>query len=112
MPPQTAKTFVSRATDRFRPPYGSRITEQPRQSVFAGSVNHSDYLRDETGARRFWPVACAAIDFDALGRDREQIWAETCQRYLTPTTDTPQGVSVVGVDKRAGDPDRKLDPDT
>jgi predicted P-loop ATPase len=77
------KAFVSRATDRFRPPYGSRVIEQPRQSVFAGSVNHSEYLRDETGARRFWPVACTAIDLDALGRDRDQIWAEARHRYLS-----------------------------
>ncbi len=77
------KAFVSRATDRFRPPYGSRVIEQPRQSVFTGSVNHSEYLRDETGARRFWPVACTAIDLDALGRDRDQIWAEARQRYLS-----------------------------
>lgn len=77
------KAFVSRPTDRFRPPYGSRVIEQPRQSVFAGSVNHSAYLRDETGARRFWPLACTAIDLDALGRDRDQIWAETRQRYLS-----------------------------
>jgi hypothetical protein len=87
------KAFVSRATDRFRPPYGSRVIEQPRQSVFAGSVNHSAYLRDETGARRFWPVACMAIDLDALGRDRDQIWAETRQRYLSGEPwwlDTPE----------------------
>ena len=52
------KGFISRTTDRFRPPYGKRLVESSRQYVFAGSVNHSTYLRDETGGRRFWPVAC------------------------------------------------------
>jgi predicted P-loop ATPase len=76
------KVFMSRSTDRFRPPYGRRPIESPRQCIFAGSVNHSDYLRDETGGRRFWPVACGKkILLDDLEADRDQLWAETLIRY-------------------------------
>ncbi len=75
------KSFISRATDRFRPPYGKRLIESPRQCVFAGSVNHSTYLRDETGGRRFWPVACTRILIAELRRDRDQLWAEAVARY-------------------------------
>ena len=75
------KAFMSRATDRFRPPYGKQVIESPRQCVFAGSVNHSTYLRDETGGRRFWPVRCGEIDVDALARDRNQLWAEAVSQY-------------------------------
>jgi predicted P-loop ATPase len=64
------KGFISRTTDRFRPPYGKRLIESPRQCVFAGSVNHSTYLRDETGGRRFWPVACTRILIEELPRSR------------------------------------------
>jgi predicted P-loop ATPase len=77
------KAFMSRATDRFRPPYGHRLIESPRQCVFAGSVNHSDYLRDETGGRRFWPVACGKIDIEVLARERDHLWAEAVVRFRT-----------------------------
>jgi predicted P-loop ATPase len=75
------KAFLSRSLDRYRPPYGHRVTEVPRQCVFAGSVNHNDYLRDETGGRRFWPVVCGVIDIESLARDRDQMWAEALARY-------------------------------
>ena len=78
------KAFMSRMTDRFRPPYGKRPIDSPRQCVFAGSVNHGTYLRDETGGRRFWPVKCEApvIDVDALAEVRDQLWAEATYVYF------------------------------
>jgi predicted P-loop ATPase len=50
------KSYVSRAVDRFRPPYGTRASDFGRQCIFAGTVNKAAYLADETGARRFWPL--------------------------------------------------------
>ena len=78
------KAFMSRAIDRFRPPYGKRLITSPRQCVFAGSVNHGTYLRDETGGRRFWPVDCkaAVIDTDGLAMARDQLWAEATCLYF------------------------------
>lgn len=75
------KAFMSRATDHFRPPYGKRVVDLPRQCIFVGTVNHSNYLRDETGGRRFWPVVCGLIDIPALERDRDQLWAEAVVRF-------------------------------
>jgi putative DNA primase/helicase len=76
------KAFVSRSTDRFRPPYGHRLVKSPRECVFAGTVNHAEYLKDDTGNRRFWPVAAGeAIDLEALENDRDQIWAEALACY-------------------------------
>jgi predicted P-loop ATPase len=76
------KSFVTRRHDRFRRPYGKHVIEQPRQCVFAGSINPmGGYLTDPTGARRFWPIRCGVIDLEALRRDRDQLWAEAVVRY-------------------------------
>ena len=38
-------------------------------------------MKDDTGGRRFWPVAVGRIDLEALRRDRDQIWAESVVRF-------------------------------
>lgn len=77
----TIKAFVSRPTDRYREAYGRRTADHPRRVVFAGTTNESAYLRDPSGARRFWPVKCASIDRDGIAHDRNQLWAEAVHRF-------------------------------
>lgn len=78
------KAFVTRRDDRFRPAYARRVASHPRRCVFAGTTNQSEYLRDATGGRRWWPVACedrGPFDLDALAAERDQLWAEAVARY-------------------------------
>ena len=71
-----AKAFFSSSVDRYRRPFAKDVVEVPRTCVFAGTTNHSDYIRDSSGGRRYWPVEVGEIDLDGLRRDRDQIWAE------------------------------------
>jgi predicted P-loop ATPase len=87
-----------------------RLVESPRQCVFAGTVNHSTYLRDETGGRRFWPITCGRIDVEALARDRDQLWAEAKARFdvgavwWLETAELLQMASDQQIDRYEGDP--------
>ena len=71
------KSFLSRQEDEYRPPYGTRMMRVPRQNVFIGTTNEEEYLKDATGARRFWPVMVGnKIDHDGLLAVRELLYAE------------------------------------
>jgi putative DNA primase/helicase len=74
--------FFSQSVDHYRPAYGRRAGDYPRQCVFAGTSNPSSYLSDPTGARRFWPVTCGSLaHLGMLKRDRDQLWAEAHHRW-------------------------------
>lgn len=76
------KRFISSRTDTYIKKYSNAQTARPRQCVFIGTTNETDYLKDPTGNTRFWPVRVAdKLNVDALSADRGQLWAEALQRY-------------------------------
>lgn len=52
----TIKSFISKASDKYRKSYGRRVAEYKRQCVFIATTNDMRPLRDRTGNRRFLPI--------------------------------------------------------
>jgi hypothetical protein len=77
------KAFLSRQYDKFRPAYGRRVVDYPRQCIMVGTVNRetNGYLKDLTGNRRFWIIKVGKIAWDYINDWRDQIWAEAKARY-------------------------------
>jgi predicted P-loop ATPase len=78
------KNFLSRTDDIFRASYGRRAQKYPRRCAFFGTANDTNFLRDETGNRRFWPIDCFIYKpkksiFNDLNDELDQIWAEACE---------------------------------
>lgn len=78
---QQVKEFLSRHEDRARDPYSPVVESRPRRCVFVATTNQSEYLRDPTGARRFWPVQTGRIAIGKLRNMVTQLWAEAIVAY-------------------------------
>ncbi len=81
------KAFLSRQEDRYREPYGKRTSYFPRQCIIVGTTNDTEFLKDETGNRRFWPVDLGKTEpvknvWQDLPAEVPLIWAEARERYL------------------------------
>jgi len=71
------KSFLSRQVDEFRPVFGTREIKAPRQLVFGGSTNETEWNKDSTGGRRFWPITVnEEVDTEGLEMTRDQLFAE------------------------------------
>ncbi len=76
------KGFITSRVDRYRAAFERRTEAHARSTVFIGTTNQDEYLKDPTGARRFWPVRVNDwVDFDWLRSERDQLWAEAVAHY-------------------------------
>jgi len=87
---EETKSFISRQSDNYRIPYDKFSADHPRQCVFAGTSNKTEFLPpDKSGNRRFLPIE---VDMDNaevhimenVDESREyfrQLWAEMMVIY-------------------------------
>lgn len=73
--------IITCRTDRYRAPYERRASDHKRTCVFVATTNKDDWNRDDTGARRFWPVTCTVVDIEWIKKHRDQLFAEAVYRF-------------------------------
>lgn len=76
------KAIITTQVDRYRVTYGRVSQDFPRRCVFAMTTNQSEYLKDETGNRRWLPVRVVfpEADVEWLEENRDQLFAEAYHR--------------------------------
>ena len=83
------KAFLSRQYDIYRVAYAKNTSRFPRQCVFWGTTNDSQFLRDPTGDRRTYPIDCYVnepkkdIWMDLIDDEVDQIWAESYAKFTS-----------------------------
>ncbi len=89
---EAVKSFLSRQKDIYRPSYGRRTVEHPRQCIIVGSTNNdTGFLRDTTGNRRFWPVVVSGprpgrAPWNMDDYTVNQVWAEAVEAWKAGET--------------------------
>lgn len=75
------KAFLSAQEDVYRPAYGRHAVTVKRHVVFAGTTNEAQFINDQTGSRRYWPVKVKNIDLEWVAKNRDQLWAEAIVEF-------------------------------
>lgn len=60
------KQFITSKVDEYRSPYERFEEKHPRITSYIGTVNKFDFLKDETGSRRFWIIPVLKCDIEEM----------------------------------------------
>lgn len=87
------KAIITRTHDKYRAPYARRDKEHPRMCVFCMTTNDVEFLKDETGNRRWWIVKMpdeVSANVEWLEENRDQLYAEAFARVKEETWEVPE----------------------
>lgn len=85
---EAVKAYITTQTDTYRMPYARNVSEIKRRVSFIGTTNNEQFLTDNTGNRRFYPVKVTMDGYALADRETEarayirQCWAEAYQLFL------------------------------
>lgn len=74
------KGFITDEFDEYRAAYDRRIKKYKRKTVFCASVNPKEFIKDDTGDRRFWTVEIKDLDISTK-IDLNRLWSEIKTMY-------------------------------
>jgi len=97
------KSIITRTHDKYRAPYARQDREYPRQCIFCMTTNDDEYLKDETGNRRWLPVRMPAgfvANCAWITENRDQLFAEAYRRVDEPTWHYPKDVAEQAQEER------------
>lgn len=80
------KSFISAQSDNYRPSFGKYATDHPRKVAFIGTSNPPEFLKDQSGNRRFFPIEINVQNkkkdpFNIDNNDIKQVLAEAKVMY-------------------------------
>lgn len=78
------KAFTTQSNDRLRRPYAKSPDNYPRTTSFFGTVNKDEFLKDETGSRRYWIVPVVDLKRDFITQNElNEFWGEVMHLWKT-----------------------------
>lgn len=78
------KQFFTNSYDEYRLPYAIAEDKNPRLTSFIGTVNKEEFLKDDTGSRRWWVIPVIDVNHELMATiDMEQLWGEVMHLYRT-----------------------------
>jgi GTPase SAR1 family protein len=75
------KSLLSSSYVYYRPPYGRSLERHWRFATFVGSVNNKEFLKDDSGYRRFLVIPLLKRNPNLLDFDMDKIWSQAYQIY-------------------------------
>ena len=91
------KAWITSPSDEYRSPYARKAEKYPRRTFICGTVNDDEFLRDETGNRRF-----VVMNVDRLNHTHnvniDMMWGEVMsllEHTDIPTYLTPEEIEIL-----------------
>lgn len=84
---EAIKSYITCQRDKYRKPWDKNVSEYPRRCIFIGTTNNTQFLRDKTGNRRWYPIIVKSNGYWLYEHEQEcreyivQCWAEAKVRY-------------------------------